>query len=186
MLPKATGDPRIMCAYFFFDFNMSDMQRPDSMARSLIQQLLASGPDPTTHLLENIHAKHFANPSAASPNFIQCRDILQSLIDALSATFNVKVFLVIDALDEAIDLADVFKYLPTLQRCNVILSSQELLCRQYSIADARMVAMDLDEITPDIQSYIEQRLENEPPLQRLSDERNTLIKKGIMDKSQGM
>lgn len=173
-----------MCAYFFFDFNMNEMQRPEYMARSLIQQLLASGPDPpTAHLLDRIHAQHFAG--ASQPNFIQCRDILQSLIDALH-TNNVKVFLVIDALDEAIDLADVFKYLPTLQRCNVILSSQELLCRQYSIANARMVAMDLDEITPDIRTYVEHRLENDPALQRLSDERKDLIKKGIMDKSQGM
>lgn len=178
MLPKE-GDRNILCAYFFFDFNMSDMQRPDYMARSLIHQLVSG---PASSHLDRIYGKYFSGDSG--PAFIQCRHILQEIVDDLHSHF--KIFFVIDALDEATDLADVFKYLPTLQHCQVMLSSQEVLCRQYSIASARMVAMNLEEITPDIESYVELRLANDSSLHRLSDDRKKLIQKGIMEKSQGM
>lgn len=161
------GDPSKGIAYFFFDFNDVQKQSAELMVRSLISQLLR---------------QCVAVPTSLGALFSTCEhgqrhpslDALLEVLQQMMREFP-HVYIVLDALDECSERAELIKILETisawqLQNSHILLASRRERDIESSlekfIDQQNFVDLQSEVVDGDIQKYVQQRLSDDGRLSR--------------------
>ena len=158
---------RTAVAYFFFDFNDSQKQKPEHMIRTLINQLFTNTPGALA-ILESL----FVNCGEG-----QRQPDLESLMRVLKTIFceALQVYVVVDALDECCDIYELLSILVEIQswkipQLHILLTSRRLTAIEDSIKNFVGSPLRIDVqsklVDQDISAYVSDRLLFDPELQR--------------------
>jgi hypothetical protein len=139
---------------------------------SLLKQLLVSSAGLIPGSIDSLYSKHRSRNTFPSRQELQ--EELKSLINGYS-----QVFVVIDALDEYPEqdrtLLINSAILPL--HCNLLVTSRDLALIQQQFRD--MPRLDIAASPADLAKYVEDRIDNEPRLQKLvkdTSQRQELVK----------
>ncbi|KAL7907040.1 ankyrin repeat-containing domain protein [Trichoderma velutinum] len=162
-------DSRVGMAYIYFNFKKSNEQTPEAVFSSLLKQLVRQQPylSDNVKLLYETHTKNKTRPSLT--------EIIKAFQEAVEAYL--KVFVVIDAIDEC----------ATLDDCREIILSKIFACAAApnlklfttsrhipEISDRFQSALHLEigATESDIRRYIDSRLAKLPPTSFISQNKN--------------
>ena len=186
---KTLPTDRTTMAYFYFDFNDINKQKPENMIRSLIEQLSGQSTKPLRRL-ESLFS--FCNNGERQPNLESLIEVLKEIIECLDDTS-----IILDALDECSEREELFRIINEIQTwkpqrfCLLVTSrrlpdieealapltsSQDRICIQSKVVDA------------DILAYINERLQNDQGLSRWRNKPQVQeeIRSVLMKKADGM
>jgi KaiC/GvpD/RAD55 family RecA-like ATPase len=167
VLQHCDGDPGKVVAYFFFDFNDVQKQKPVLMVRSLICQLSQQCVRIPTSL-DTLFSSY--ENGQRQPSLHALLEVLQQIMREFP-----HVYIVLDALDECSERAELTNILETmsawlLQNSHTLLTSRrerdiesslETFIRQQNI-----VCLQSELVDRDIQKYVQQRLSDDKRLSR--------------------
>ncbi|RKK95801.1 hypothetical protein BFJ71_g8267 [Fusarium oxysporum] len=149
---------------FFFDFNDRMKQTVDGMLRSLVFQLYKLEIDSSRELDGLFQSHHDGRDQPATKTLLDC---LHTMMRA-----PIKVFLVLDALDECTTRVELLKWVkdvistPELNRVRLIATGRPEAEFQreipHLIGKDNCLLLDKDAINTDIRSYVMARLEKRP------------------------
>ena len=183
------SNPTRAVAYFYFDFNDMEKQRPENMIRSIITQLSFKYPS-MSQALKSLFSSH--TNGERQPIAGALITTLHQIIQGLDETF-----IVLDALDECTDRTELLEYIEIiagwkLRNLHVIATSrkekdleddlgplleeQDKICIQSGIVDK------------DILAYINERLQTDRSLSRWRTipKAQEEIKVALINKAHGM
>ena len=165
LLQHCHDDPGTVTAYFYFDFNDAQKQDPELMLCSLLCQL-------SQHSI--------AIPRSLDALFVSCengqrRPSLHALLEAIRKTMQefTHVYLVLDALDECTQRAELMNLLGTvagwqLQNLHLLMTSRKERDIESSLEDyvdeQDTICLQSELVDKDIQRYVQQRLSNDKSL----------------------
>jgi len=174
-----------MAAYFFFDFNDLEKQKSNPMLKSLVSQFcqqLHNLPPALELLWSSCHL------GQAQPSTDQLLDVLQSMTESRTS------FIVLDALDECSDRAELLSILESISgwknaRLHVLVTSrkerdiEETL--ENIVCKADMVPLEATVVDNDIRTYVRYRLSTDKGLKKWKKE-SAEIESALMDGAKGM
>ncbi|KAI5777195.1 hypothetical protein EDC01DRAFT_679823 [Geopyxis carbonaria] len=177
-------------AYAYCDYNETESKSTSSVLRVLLAQLLVLRPDACRSVinkLEESERRKERPPSAP--------DMLQKLIlEVVSKGFD-GVTLIIDALDECEDrepLAQSLAELSCHPQVNVFVASRDEIDLRTTLNEGDADTIELSirahahEQGEDIQTYIVERIESEPRMQRYPETLKTQIITTLLEGAEGM
>src|ERR1700722_3226280 len=155
------SDPSLVSAYFYFDFNEPEKQRPENLIRSLITQL-SSGCSSCPEALINFYSRH--QEGTRQPTTDTLLVLLSNIFEAFK-----EIYVVIDALDECTDRAGLLSLIETIigwNNLHVLVTSrreQDIIRCLEPIVTAK-VDLQKDVVDSDIFIHIQDRLQNDEKL----------------------
>jgi len=178
----ATG---AMAAYFFFDFNDLEKQKSELMLKSLVSQFCQRYHNlpPALELLWSS-----CNVSREQPSTDQLLDALQSLTESRTS------FIVLDALDECGDRAELLSILESISGwknagLHVLMTSRKERDIEETLEDivrrTDMVPLEATVVDNDIRDYVRHRLSTDRGLKKWKKE-STEIESAMMKGANGM
>jgi hypothetical protein len=193
MIDQYEDNPKTAIAYFYFDFNDKEKQKPENLLSSLLAQLAQRASKSNRRVpraLKDLYtgSKDAADGKKPPPTY----DGMYSTLVSLVSEFN-QVYICLDALDECTDrkrLLDLIKRIlkESLTYLNILATSRKERDLEASLTKIATTCIDLQnaEVDADIQRYIEDELSNdwkftEPPAEVKED-----IKRALMGKAKGM
>ncbi|KAF2681949.1 hypothetical protein K458DRAFT_75668 [Lentithecium fluviatile CBS 122367] len=189
VLQHCNGDPGKVVTYFFFDFNDLQKQNPELMVRSLICQLSQQCVRIPTSLDTSFSS---CENGQRQPSLYAPLEVLQQMMQEFP-----HVYIVLDALDECSEQAELTNILETmsawqLQNSHTLLTSRrerdierslETFIRQQNI-----LCLQSELVDGDVQKYVQQRLSDDKQLSRWGRHRALRqdIEAALMKGAQGM
>jgi Cdc6-like AAA superfamily ATPase len=188
-IQKTLPTSKMAIAYFYFDFNNIDKQKPDNMIRSLIAQLSGQSTKPFRRL-ESLFSS--CGNGERQPDMENLMEVLKDIIECLDETS-----IVLDALDECSEREELFKRISEVQtwkpqQFHLLVTSRRLPDIEEALAPLTnsqdRVCIQSKVVDADILAYVNERLQND---QRLSRWRNKPqvqeeIRSQLMEKADGM
>jgi Cdc6-like AAA superfamily ATPase len=186
VLQHCDNDPKKVVAYFYFDFNDVQKQKPDLMLRSLICQLSQQCLKIPVSLGMLFSSR--ANEPLQQPSLHALVEIMRQVIHEFS-----HVYIVLDALDECSErtrLMDVIETIAAwqLQNLHVLVTSRRERDIQISLETfvdrQNAICLHTEVVNADIQRYVQQRLSKDKRLSKwgkdlaLSEEIEAALMKG--------
>lgn len=187
VLSYTRDDAAKASAYFFFDFNDQQKQRPDMMVRSLIAQLLQQ----CIQVLPSVDAlfKTFKRLQI-QPSMETLLDTLKELIDHFPSSY-----IILDAMDECENRRDLMVIIKTLhgwkdQGLHLLLTSRregdisitlDRLLEPHNIVNIQTKTVD-----GDIKLYVHERLAKDDTLQKWTVEDKQSMEKSLTEGARGM
>lgn len=177
--------PGIAVVYFYFDFHNHEKQKYESLLRSLIVQLSmqCTKTPPCVEKLFSHNLSGLKQPSAKS-----LVSILQEVLQELQ-----EVFVIIDALDECDDRADLLEHLECmfnwqLDQLHILATSRKErdIEDSFELLSIAQLAIEMDNVNPDIQTYIRGRVEKDARLKKWPALVKLEIEDALMAKADGM
>ena len=176
-------------AYFYFDFNDIDKQKPDKMIRSLITQLSRQSTKPLRGLQSLFSS---CNDGKRQPDSKSLMEVLKEIVDSLD-----DITIVFDALDECLEREDLFKRMEEIMQwkprhLHMLLTSRRLTDIEESLDSLTnpqdRICIQSALVDADILVYIGERLQNDQKLKRWrrSPQVQSEIKTTLMKKADGM
>lgn len=171
-------------AYIYFDYQERDCQKPHQVLGSLVRQLAGQIVDLPTDL-EKLHDKLEAGGKRAK--FEELYNVFLETFGSFS-----HVFLVFDALDECDPHSQLKDILPLLHRMGKDGASLFVTSRQYqeNIQQSfrQWAKVELSAQREDIETYIQQRIDENPRASRLIEQARCQDKiiSELVDCAQGM
>jgi len=174
-----------MAAYFFFDFNDLEKQKSDSMLKSLVSQFCQQYHNlpPALELLwSSCHG------GQGQPSTEQLLNALQSMAE------NRISFIVLDALDECGDRAELLSILESISgwknaRLHVLVTSRKERDIEGTLEDivrrTDMVPLEATVVDNDIRDYVRHRLSTDKGLKKWKKE-SAEIESAMMEGAKGM
>jgi hypothetical protein len=189
VLQYCARTPGKVAAYFYFDFNDTQKQIPESMIRSLITQLLTQS-DKTPKALESLFAS--CNYGPQQPSVDALFNVLRQMIQEFSQTY-----IILDALDEGADRAVLMDLLEKMaqwqaENLHILVTSrgeQDIESSLRSFIDQQStICLETKLVDGDIQKYVEQRLSDDKGLSKWqkSPEMRQEIETRLMEGAHGM
>ena len=175
--------------YFFFDFNDDEKQQPDKMVRSLIVQLSSQNPSAPQSLLS-------LYSSCMSGGRQPAYDSLVATLRDMLGGFN-RTNIILDALDECEKRPMLLSLIDNLVKwqdlsLHILATSRKERDIEESIQpltnlDTR-ICIQSSVVNPDIQAYIQARLQTDPTLKRWRGrpEVQREVEEKLMEKADGM
>jgi hypothetical protein len=161
------SDPGKVVAYFYFDFNDGNKQKPELMVRSLICQLSEQCVKmPVT--LEALYSS--CDKGNRQPSINALMGVLQHMVLEFP-----QLYLVLDALDECAQRGELMGILEQiagwqLDRMHVLITSrkeQDIESSLSSIVDTKhVVCLQSQAVDKDIRKYVRQRLSEDKSLEK--------------------
>jgi hypothetical protein len=193
MIDQYEDDPKTAIAYFYFDFNDKEKQKPENLLSSLLAQLAQRASKSNRRVpraLKDLYpgSKDAADGKKPPPTY----DGMYSTLISLVSEFD-QVYICLDALDECTDrkwLLGLVKRIlkESLTHLNILATSRKERDLEASLTKIASKCIDLQnaEVDADIQRYIEDELSKdwkltEPPAKVKED-----IKKALTEKAKGM
>jgi hypothetical protein len=189
VLQHCQDDPGKVVVYFFFDFNDKQKQDPENMLRSLLcqlsQQCIKIPPS-----LESLFSLCESGQRQLSTHGL-LETLKQMILDLP------QVYVLLDALDECLLLADLMDMLKTiagwqLQNLHLLVTSR----RERDIKDSletfvdeqHRICLQSTVVDKDIQQYIRQRLSNDKRLAKWKRDATIIrdIEAALIDGAKGM
>ena len=159
--------PGSVVAYFFFDFNDEQKRDPEMMVRSLLCQLSQQSENIPASL-DDLYTS--CGSGKQQPSADALRRALQLTIEELP-----QVYIVLDALDECSQRAELMETLETVVGCkfknlHLLVTSRrekdiESTLEEFVDNQSR-VCLQSTLVDPDIQRYVRQRLSTDKTLQK--------------------
>lgn len=173
--------------FFYFDFNDSEKQRYGSVLRSILAQLLTQCPD-TPETLMNIYKqrdRHLPDNAALDATLLSA---LQKSVSPLS-----ECYVVLDALDEARPLEDMFDLVRQMLSWNMPHLHVLVTSRREMYIDSTLsplitsrIEMQTPLVNVDISIYIHKRLECDSRLKKWSPDIKAEIEATLKQGADGM
>jgi hypothetical protein len=176
-------------AYFFFDFNDPELQQSECMIRSVLLQLAIQHKE-VFDRLSTLYGSRQGHGNV-SADLVSWQKVLFQILGSELAYSDICI--VIDGLDECADrevLGLVLNAIAPNSHHQWFLASQ--LASDDGILgfpvrlDVSEVQMKLENVDRDIETYVNERLEQDLRLRRLSSEKKSAIKEALIEKSGGM
>ncbi|KAM0225546.1 hypothetical protein ACHAQD_001483 [Fusarium lateritium] len=142
---------------FFFDFNDPGKQRLENLLRSLAAQLYHSGTK-AARSLDDLFASH--NTGKTQPDTTALSACVSTMIGAIG-----KVYIIIDALDECDERAELLQCLKTLSsnKAQLIITGRPEVELEREIPqllnERNCILLDKQAVNDDIRSYVKATLE---------------------------
>ncbi|MCJ1387554.1 hypothetical protein MMC18_000397 [Xylographa bjoerkii] len=179
-------------AYFYFDFNDDCQQSPESFLRSTIAQLVVQSSTAMRDL------EDYYRTATYKPFFENYRDGKLTTIDLIAllrlclSAFD-HTFLVLDALDECRDRGDLLSLISQIEclepsKLNILMTSRTEKDFEDKFQHLRPVEIGLHStlIEPDIRTYVEQSMKDQPQLRRWTLELQAEVQHVLLEGAQGM
>ena len=190
MIDQYQNDPKTVIAYFYFDFNDKEKQKPENLLSSLLAQLCSRNSRHICKSLKDLYtsSKHDSDGKELPPTFDGMYDTLVSLVSDFD-----QVYICLDALDECTDrkrLLDLLKLIQkkSLTHLHILATSRKERDLGVSLTKMTTECIDLQSavVDADIRLYIEDQLSKdwkftEPPIKVKED-----IKKALINNAKGM
>lgn len=174
--------------YHYIDYNDTPNANVANMLRSLIKQVCV-GTDELPKVVQTLCAQHRASGHQPStPTLI-------STLQALEATLDLQIYIVIDALDEypedqRPELMNTIQSLVGRDFCNthVLVTSRAENDIKYTIGQlaSEVICIEKDEVDPDIGLYVRACLLEDPRLNKLPDRIKQIVELKLGKGAQGM
>jgi hypothetical protein len=173
-------------AYFFCDISDMNKRTKRGLLCSLVLSLFACSGDKT--ILEKLYAKY--NHGLQKPTNSDLCEVLHDYMTGLQ-----KVYLLIDALDECINLEEVLGLVKLIHKwdiinCHLLVTSRKEIPIVNSLKPAMPVEVDLScnnmAVGNDVAQYIDHMMYSEPELMMWNNRAKELIKVTLIKKGQGM
>jgi Cdc6-like AAA superfamily ATPase len=186
VLQHCNNNPQKVVAYFYFDFNDMQKQKPELMLRSLICQLLQQCLKIPASLGTRFSSR--GNEQPQQPSLHALVKIMRQIAQELP-----HVYIVLDALDECSErtkLMDIIETISTwkLQNLHVLVTSRRERDIQSSLAplidQKNSICLQSEVVDVDIHRYVQQRLSKDKRLSKwgkdlaLSEEIEAALMKG--------
>jgi hypothetical protein len=179
---KMRCSEKSVCLYYYFDFNDSQKQTATNMLYSLLSQLSDSAiPLEVQHLFDN------SQKGTQQLTVIQLVNALLSISQQRESTY-----IILDALDESRSLKELLQTLQTIMgsgsKVNLLMTSRP----EYEINDMLKGSIDVgmaiedERVNTDINTHVQQCLQNDPKLSRWSDDLKSTIATSLTAGAQGM
>jgi hypothetical protein len=177
--------PGIAVVYFYFDFHDHEKQKYESLLRSLVVQLSMQCMK-TPECVEKLFSHSLSGLKQPSTKALV--DTLQEILQDFT-----EVFVIIDALDECDDRVDLLEHLEyvsnwQLDQLHILATSR----RERDIEDSfeplsiTQLPIRTDNVNPDIQTYIKERVKKDARLKRWPALVKLEIEDTLMAKADGM
>lgn len=177
--------PGIAVVYFYFDFHDHEKQKYESLLRSLVVQLSMQCTK-TPECVEKLFSHSLSGLKQPST---------RALVDTLHGILQdfTEVFVIIDALDECDNRADLLEHLEyvfnwQLDQLHILATSR----RERDIEDSfeplsiTQLPIRTDNVNPDIRTYIRERVKKDARLKRWPALVKVEIEDTLMAKADGM
>ena len=176
-------------AYFYFDFNELEKQKPDTMIRSLITQLSGQSIRKSNDL-ERLFS--YCNKGQRQPDIESLLIVLKDVLKGFK-----EAYIVLDALDECSDRQQLSESVEDIQRwelpqLHMLLTSRQLpdiqeVLRVWTTSQDR-IHLKSTLVDADILTYVHERLQNDRELKRWRNKPQVQeeIKTTLMQKADGM
>ncbi|KFY91992.1 hypothetical protein V498_05197 [Pseudogymnoascus sp. VKM F-4517 (FW-2822)] len=189
ILLYCANDPGKVVAYFYFDFADADKQKPELMVRSLISQL-------SEQCIRIPLALEALYSSCDKGNQQPSLDALMNVLQQILLEFP-QSYLVLDALDECADRAELLSILEQIARwqleeMRVLVTSRKERDIESSLEEIVneecIICLQHQVVDKDIQTYVRQRLSNDKGLKKWQEdvEIRQEIETALMEGSCGM
>ncbi|KAH7411657.1 hypothetical protein DE146DRAFT_732098 [Phaeosphaeria sp. MPI-PUGE-AT-0046c] len=189
LLQHSYGNTQIAVVYFYLDFNDPQKQAVDAMLRSLIAQLSQYSQRISSELID-LFAQCMQRKG--QPSIETLLKLSQQLISEFS-----RVYLVLDALDECSQRAELMQVLTTMslwrpQNTHMLVTSRlerdiEVSIMKFSEGNTRVI-LDSAVVDEDIRQYVRQRLADDQALKKWHGDPDLRqeIENTLIQGSQGM
>ena len=171
--------------YFYFAFDDPDKKKHEPCVRSMIAQL-AMQASRVPEALETLYTR--CHEGQAQPSI----DALMSTFQRMVQDFN-EVFIIFDALDECEKREDLLKLVGNIVDCKVgklhilAVSRKEVdITRVLDPLTTDQIPIQEGPVNADINTYLRERLENDPELQKWPSSVQTQIETKLMAGANGM
>lgn len=178
-------------AYFFFDFSIPTKQTYESALRSIILQLSSQSSVAWQILVESTQYFEGIRQREETAWSVSASLLLKILARFLLA-YN-QVYIVLDALDEAIDQEDVLAFILDLQKgkdrkLNILVTSRQERNIQLALENAAtdVVAVTAEAVEEDIRQHIQKRLSQDRRLQKWPESLRMDIEVSLTKDAKGM
>jgi hypothetical protein len=199
VLQYCQDGPGRVAAFFFFDFNDVQKQDPEKMVRSLLCQLLQQFVEQQSAKQQSVNV-----PASLDDLFCSCKSgQRQSSSDALLEVLRLmvkelpQVYVVVDALDECAQRAELMETLNTiagweLPNLHLLVTSRREQDIEFTltgfVSEQNRICLQSTLVDRDIQRYVRQRLSDDKRLQKWGTDATVLgdIEATVMGGAKGM
>lgn len=175
-------------AYFFCDISDMNKRTKRNLLCSLVLNLFACSQDKT--ILEELYAK--CKHGLQKPTNSDLCEVLHSYMTRLQ-----KVYLLIDALDECINVEEVLGLVKLIHEwdiisCHLLVTSRKEIPIVHALKPAMPIEVDLScnnmalAVGNDIEQYIDHMMSSDTELMTWNYQAKELIKVTLMEKGKGM
>ncbi len=176
-------------AYFYFDFNDIEKQKPENMIRSVIKQFFAQTVKKCSQLELSFSS---CNKGERQPS----RDDLLLILKEMIKGYN-KTYIILDALDECLDRPDLLEVIEhihewKLPQLHMLVTSRMLTdieeVLEPMIEPRNRICIQSAAVNSDIEIYVDYRLRNDRKLSRWikHPKAQEEIKNTLKEKADGM
>lgn len=189
VLQESRSKSDVAVAYFYFDFNDVEKQKPDRMIRSIITQLSRQS---TRNLGELESLFSTCDNGGRQPDVERLMVVLKEVVESSDETY-----IVLDALDECSDREVLMESIEQVQdwklpQLHMLITSRRLIDIEESldplITPHCKICIQSALVNADILTYVHERLQTDRHLKRWGNKPKVQeeIKATLMQKADGM